>query len=284
MKESKKRYIFLMPSVSWILIFTVFPLIYAARLSFFSYQLGRGMSFIGGQNYLQVFNYDRFWNSIVTTFFIVGVSVSIEIVLGMLLALHFGKEMPGNKIFRSLLTMPLFATPVAVGFLGLTIFYERYGPANLFLSLFGLKVPWLSSPFWAKISVIFLDTWVWTPFCFLVFLAGVHSIPEEMYEVAYLDTQSKFKIFRFITLPLIFPIVGLVIILRLVEAMKIFGLPYSLTTGGPGVSTEVYSILVYRMALKHFDFGYSSALGFVFLIIVMTIVIIFFRKLREIYK
>ena len=273
-----------MPSICWILVFTVFPLLYSVRLSFFSFQLGRGMSFIGGQNYIDVFNYSRFWNSMRVTFFIVGVSVSVEVGLGLLLALHFGREMPGNKIFRSLLSMPLFATPVAVGFLGLTIFYERYGPANLFMSLFGLQIPWLSNAFWARISVIILDTWIWTPFCFLVLLAGVHSIPEGMYEVAYLDTQSSWKIFRFITLPLLSPLIGIVVILRVIEALKIFGLPYSLTTGGPGMATEVYPILVYRMALKHFDFGYASALGFVFLVIVMAVVIVFFRRLRRIYE
>lgn len=284
MRQQGKKYFFLVPSVCWILVFTIFPLVYAARLSFFSFRLGRGMSFIGGRNYLDVFNYSRFWNSLLTTFLIVAVSVSIETGLGLLLALHFGRQMPGNRIFRSLLSMPLFATPVAVGFLGLTIFYERYGPANLFMSLFGLQVPWLSNTFWAKMSVIILDTWIWTPFCFLVFLAGVHSIPEEMYEVAYLDTQSTLKIFRFITLPLLSPLIGIIVVLRLIEALKIFGLPYSLTTGGPGTATEVYPILVYRMALKHFDFGYASALGFVFLAIVMTIVITFFKRLRRIYE
>ena len=157
-------------------------------------------------------------------------------------------------------------------------------PLNIFLSHFGIGVPWLSDPVWAKISIILLDIWIWTPFCFLVLLAGLRSISEEIYEAAYIDTNSELQIFRHITLPLLLPILGIVVVLRLVEAFKVFDIPYALTLGGPGISTEVYSILVYRTALKNFNFGYASALSFILLGIVMSIVIIFFKQMRKIYE
>jgi len=284
LKESKIKYWFLFPGVLWVFAFTIFPLIYAARLSFFNYRLGRRMIFIGGKNFLKAFTYSRFWNAIQVTLFIVLIAVTIEIVLGLLLALHFNKEMRGNRVFRTLLTIPLFATPVAVGYLGITLFYETSGPLNMFLSHFGIGVPWLSHPVWAKMSIILLDIWIWTPFCFLVLLAGLRSISEEIYEAAYIDTNSELQIFRHITLPLLLPILGIVVVLRLVEAFKVFDIPYALTLGGPGISTEVYPILVYRTALKNFNFGYASALSFILLGIVMSIVIIFFKRMRKIYE
>lgn len=284
MKKNQIKFAFLLPAVVWVLAFTIFPLIYSVRLSFFSYRLGRGETFVGGRNFVQAFTYPRFWGSLQTTFSIVLVAVGIEILLGLLFAWHFNREVQGDKVFRTLITLPLFATPVAVGYLGITLFYETSGPINMILSLFNIHVPWLSHPFWAKVSVILLDVWIWTPFCFLVFLAGFHTISEEIYEAAYMDTNSELQIFRHITLPLLLPILGIVIALRLVEAFKVFDVPYSLLLGGPGTSTEVYPLLVYRTALKNFDFGSASALSLILLAIVMCIVIIFFRQLRKVYE
>lgn len=284
MKKNQIKFVFLLPAVIWVLAFTIFPLIYGVRLSFFSYRLGRGETFVGVKNFIQAFTYPRFWGSIKTTFSIVLVAVAMEILLGLLFAWHFNRKMHGDKVFRSLLTLPLFATPVAVGYLGITLFYETSGPINMFLSLFHTNIPWLSSPFWAKISVILLDVWIWTPFCFLVFLAGFHSIPEQIYEAAYMDTNSDLQISRYITLPLLLPIMGIVVALRLVESFKVFDIPYSLLLGGPGTSTEVYPLLVYRTALKNFDFGSASALSLILLAIVMCIVTIFFKQLRKAYE
>lgn len=284
MKGAKIKFLFLLPAICWVLALTIFPLIYAARLSFFSYRLGRGMTFIGGKNFIKAFTYSRFWNSIYVTLFIVFISVGIEIALGLLLAIHFNRQMQGNRLFRTLLTIPLFATPVAVGYLGITLFYETGGPLNMFLGQFGIHIPWLSDAFWARISIIMLDIWIWTPFCFLVLLAGLHSISEEIYEAAYMDTNSQLQILKYITLPLLLPILGIVVVLRLVEAFKVFALPYALTLGGPGMATEVYPMLVYRTALKNFDFGFASALSFILLAIVMSIVIAFFRQMRRVYE
>ena len=284
MKRQQIKFVFLLPAVMWVLAFTIFPLAYAIRLSFFSYHLGRGETFVGGRNFVQAFTYPRFWGSIRTTFSIVLIAVAVEIVLGLLFAWHFNREMRGDRVFRSLLTLPLFATPVAVGYLGITLFYETSGPINTFLSILHIHVPWLSHPFWAKISIILLDTWIWTPFCFLVFLSGFRAISEEIYEAAYLDTNSELQIFSHISLPLLLPILGIVIALRLVEGLKIFDLPYTLLLGGPGTSTEVYPLLVYRTALKNFDFGSASALSLVLLGIVMCIVIVFFKQFRRIYE
>ena len=152
--------------------------------------------------------------------------LSLTVVLGLLIALLLNRAIRGIRLLRSLSILPMFAAPVALGYLGLTIFYEQGGPINNILSAIGFgSVPWLSSPKWALVSVLLVDAWQWTPFVFLVMLAALQSVPPELYEVATLDTRSGFKIFARITLPLIRAPLGTAAILRFVEAFKVFDIP-----------------------------------------------------------
>jgi len=278
------KHLFLLPAVLWILIFSFFPLLWSLGISFFNYRLGRPAQFVWFEKFAKAFSDYKVANSMkVTVIYVLG-GVLVEIVLGMFLALLFNQKMRGRQLFRTLLTMPLFATPVAVGFLAITIFYEEGGPINSFLELFGLKVAWLSHPTWALVAILILDIWQWTPFCFLVFLAALQSLPEEIYEAASLDYSSQWQIFRRLTLPLLQPILIIVLLLRLIEAVKVFDFPFILTKGGPGTATEVYSMFVYRTGLKFFDLGYASALAYLMLVVVMVMVTFFFKRMREIYE
>ncbi|MCI0529352.1 MAG: sugar ABC transporter permease, partial [Nitrospira sp.] len=157
-------------------------------------------------------------------------------------------------------------------------------PINSFLGFFDVKVAWLSDPFWALVAILILEMWQWTPFCFLVFLAGLQSLPEEIYEAASLDYSSQWQIFKRLTLPLLQPIIIIVLLLRLIEAVKVLDFPFILTKGGPGTATEVYSMFVYRTGLKFFDLGYASALAYLLLIVMMVIITLFFKRMREIYE
>ncbi|MEN3186603.1 MAG: sugar ABC transporter permease [Atribacterota bacterium] len=285
LKSGRIKYPFILPSMIWVLAFTIFPLIYSFGLSFFRVRLGRPATFVGLNNFARIFSDYKLGNSLRVTLMYVAVTVSIQLALGILIALLFHQEMKGKSIFRALLILPIFCTPVAVGYLGLTIFYEEGGPLNsILMSLFGWKIPWLSSPFWAWVAVLLLDIWQWTPFCFLVILAGLQSLPEEIYDAAYIDSSSEWEIFRKITFPMVQPVVVIVLLLRLIESFKIFDVIYSLTGGGPGTATEVYSLYTYRTGLKFFDFGYASALGYVLLAMVMVVVNLFFRRVRQVYE
>jgi len=171
----------------------------------------------------------------------VGGAVSLELFLGLIIALLVNQEIKGRPVFRILFTLPLFVCPVALGFLSFCLFDVR-GPLNSILVALGFKeIAWIAQPGTALLSIIFLDVWQWTPFCFLVCLAGLQQIPEEIYEAAYLETISPVKVFWHLTLPVLRPVILTVLMLRFVEAMKIFDvLPMSLTKGGPGFATESY--------------------------------------------
>ncbi|MCX6090964.1 MAG: sugar ABC transporter permease [Candidatus Atribacteria bacterium] len=285
LRSRKIKYFFILPSIIWVLAFTIFPLFYSLGLSFFKVRLGKPTHFVGLANFERIINDYKLVNSLKVTLLYVAITVTVQIVLGILLALLFHQETKGKSILRALMILPIFCTPVAVGYLGLTIFYEEGGPLNSFLmSLFGAKIPWLSHPTWAWVAVLLLDIWQWTPFCFLVILAGLQSLSEEIYDAAYIDSSSEWEIFRKIALPMIQPVVIIVLLLRLIESFKIFDVIFSLTGGGPGTATEVFSLYTYRTGLRFFDFGYASALSYLLLAIVMIIINLFFKRIRAVYE
>jgi len=284
-RSDKTKFFFIMPAVIWVLIFTIFPLLYALYTSFFSFRFGRINQFVGGANFVRLFTDSNLHNGLRVTLTFVIITVAIQMLLGFGLALLLNREMRGKNILRAIMILPLFATPVAMGYLGITMFYEINGPINeLIRSLGGAGIPWLSNPFWAMVAIILIDIWQWTPFVFLVSLAALQGLPTDLFEAAEVDGASGWQSFRRITLPLMAPILWLILLLRLVEAFKVFDIPTSLTLGGPGRATEVYSLFTYRTALRFFDHGYASAQGFLLLIIVSLIVALLFGQIRSIYQ
>jgi multiple sugar transport system permease protein len=280
-RENQIRLMFLLPAALWVLGFTFFPLIYGLRLSLFNVKIGSPDEFVGLKNYLYFFQ-DRYArNSVIISFIFVVSGVTVEMILGMLYALLFNRKMPLRGLLRTLMTMPLFATPIAVGFLFFTIFYEEGGLIN---GLLHIKVPWLSTPYWALVSIILVDIWQWTPFCFLIFLAALQGIPDDYYEAAMLETKNAWKVFKSVTVPIIQPTIVLVLLLRITESFKVFDIPFTLTTGGPGVATQVLTMFAYRVGMRFFNFGYSSAISFLLFIVIMVIMMTVFRRIRQTYQ
>ena len=278
--DSRLKYAFLLPAVVWVLGFTIFPLLYSLRLSFFNVNLAQGNTFVGWANFARAFSDPNVWNATRVTLTFVLVGVTVQLILGLLFALLFNRNLPGRSVLRTIMTLPLFATPVGVGFLFITIFSEEGG---FIRAVLGTRIPWLSNPDWALVSVILVDVWNWTPFVFIVLLAALQSIPEEYYEAARLESSSPWELFRYITLPILQPTIVLVIVLRLAEAFKVFDIPFSLTNGGPGNSTETFTMLTYNTYRRFFDFGYGSALAYLLLLAVAIIVTTFFSRIRQAY-
>lgn len=276
---------FILPAVVWLLAFTIFPLLYSLYLSFHSSRFLRPTDFVGFENYHYVLTDYRFWQSFRVTLLFVLVGTAVTVTLGLLLALLFNRPVRGLKFLRSLATMPLFAAPVAVGYLSMILFYEEGGPFNEMLLAMGLsKITWLSDPFWAKIAVLYADVWQWTPFAFLVLLAALQSVPLELYESASLDTRSSWQVFRHITLPMIQPALITVILLRMVEAFKMFDIPFSLTNGGPGIATRTITFNVYITGLRQQNLGEATAMAFLLLIMVLLVSMLFIRHYRRLYE
>ncbi len=280
-RDDRVKLLLLVPAVLWVLVFTVFPLLYSLRLSLFNVKIGSPDEFVGLGNYVHLFRDPRARSSALITLIFVGCGVAVQMGLGMALALLFNRRLPLRGVLRTVMTMPLFATPIAVGFLFFTIFYEEGGLVN---GLLHLKVPWLSNPYWALASVTIVDIWQWTPFCFLIFLAVLQGIPADYYEAAMLETRSGWRLFRFITLPLLQPTIILVLLLRITEAFKVFDIPFTLTTGGPGTATQVLTMYAYRVGMRFFNYGYSSAISVFMFVLILAVITTLFRRIRQTYE
>jgi multiple sugar transport system permease protein len=307
------RFLFLAPAVAWVLLFTVFPLIYSLYASLHTVtnetvveraqvpmlkadgtpvlkadgtprtktevkrETVTKWEFAGLDNFARVFRDPQVGEAVRVTAIFVVAAVSVEMGLGLLLAFLFNRNLPARSLLRTLMILPIFATPVAAGYLFFTIFYEEGGPLGW------TGIPWLSNPNWALVSIIIVDIWQWTPFCFLVFLAALQSIPEDMVEAARLDTNSAVKVWTQVVLPYLQPVIVIVLLLRLAEAMKVFDVVASLTVGGPGNATQSVSYLAFRTGLRFFDVGYASALAYLLLAAMMVVVTFFFKRMRSVY-
>ena len=289
MRREPVKFLFVVPGIAWVLVFTLFPLLYSLRLAFMKARLTGPQSFVWFSNFAQAFGDYRFWAVLQTTVFFVVFDVAVSVALGLVLALIFSrplrKALRGNRFFRSLFTMPMFTAPIALGYLGLTIFHEDVGAVNTVLKALGmLNAPrWFSDVWLARFAISMVDIWQWTPFCFLVTLAGLQSLSEEVYEAAVLDTSSGWQMFRKITFPMLAPVLFTVVILRVVETFKLLDIPFSLTSGGPGMSTQTYSFFIYLTGLRNFNSGYASALAYILLVLMLLISSFFFRRLRANY-
>ncbi|MBL8133731.1 MAG: sugar ABC transporter permease [Anaerolineae bacterium] len=284
-KKNRARYFFLFPGVIWILVFTIFPLIFSLYLSFTNANMRNftraTWNFVGFDNYASISSDLRIGDTVNATIFLSAGSLVSTLLLGTFMAWLFNHDIPGLRIFRSILTMPLFAAPIALGFMGLILFNETSGSINTIIrGLGGGGVRWMTDPWSARTAVLILDTWQWTPFVFVIILAAMQSIPEELYEAARLDTGSGWIMFRRITFPLIAPAMGTVALLRLVETFKILDIPLSMLGGGPGAATQTYSYYVYLTGLRSFDMGYASSLAYILVIVSIIISSIYFWRVR----
>ena len=276
------KYVFMAPAALWIIAFTIFPFCSAVRYSFANYVLGRGITrFVGLANYAHVLSSGAFWYSIFITTVYISIAVPLEFVLGFLLAWFVNLYPHERNFFRPILTAPLFTMEVAIGYLGITLFTSQGGLFAETLSCLGVSIPWLSTASGGLAAAIILDIWRWTPFLFLISLAGLAAIPDQLYEAALLETSNYWQLLIQIALPLSWPLLSIGLFLRMIDATKTFGLPLALTGGGPGTSTQVFSILNYYTTIEFYDFGKGSAMAIIYLVFVSIAVAICFKGLRK---
>jgi multiple sugar transport system permease protein len=203
------------------------------------------------------------------------------VVLGFLAAWLVNLGAPWAKGFRTIIGAPLFTLEVAIGYLGVTMFTSEGGLVSALLAKIGIAVPWMSTAYGGLSAAILLDIWRWTSFVFLIVLAALAGISSDLYDVAILDAKNHWQVMWRLALPLAWPVTTIAILLRTIEGLKVFAIPFALTTGGPGTSTEVFSSTDYLTTIQFFDFGKGSAMGIIFLIMVSAIITIFFNQMRK---
>lgn len=241
--------------------------------------------FVGFGNFIRLFAGDlRFRNALKVTFYIAGVGVIIQTILGTAIALLLNKSFFGRSVIRAILLLPMMATWVATALVWRWMMHPTSGILNYFLELIGLpRLMWLSSPSTVIPSLILIDTWQWTPLIIIIVLAGLQSLPKEPYESAQIDGANSWQTFWHITLPLIRPVILTAMVLRCIDAIKTFDIIMSASQGGPGFASENLNVYTYSTALYYFRIGYASTLIIVFFALVLLSSFLLSKLKGEVY-
>lgn len=256
------------------------PLIYAFYLSLTDFSLTQqGVAqFIGASNYQYSLTNQDLWDAIGTTATYVVIAVSLETFLGLMIALSLQRQQWARDITRAMLLAPMFITPIAVGLTFRFLLNDQLGAIPYLLDKVGISYDFLGTGN-ALLTLALIDVWQWTPFMVLLLLAGLESIPKQPMEAARVDGAAALYIFRRITLPLLTPILSVAILLRSLDALKVFEYVYATTRGGPGTETETIQYFTYQTGIQFFRLGEASSMAFILLAIVLPLIIILFRRL-----
>jgi multiple sugar transport system permease protein len=271
---SLQPWLYLAPALLVMFTMTIFPFLYTATLSLSRWNLtfARPRTFIGLGNYQAILASSDFWASAARTFWYVGGCVSIEFVLGIMIAFLLDTQFIGRNIFRTLILLPMVMAPVVAGLIWRFIFNDEWGLANSVIHFFGLGgKAWLVNPQLAFFAVIIADVWQWTPFIVLITLAGLQAVPKELVEAARVDGATWLQIQRFVALPTIRTVLAIGLLIRLIDAFRNVDQIFVMTYGGPGVATSVLGFYTYLKGFKFFDMGYTAALGIIMLFIISVL-------------
>ena len=281
-------WLFVIPCLVVILLVTLFPTFYSLGLSLFKWEATlKARPFIGLGNYISLFKDSRFLNSLIFTAIVVIGGVGMEMILGFGLAQVLLEKMRGKRVIVAALLLPVMVMPVVVGYTWRLLWDAQYGPINQVIGwIIGkpFTYTWLGQTWSAMFAILVTEIWQWTPFMFLVFLSGLAVLDQEVFEAAGIDGASGFNKLRYMTLPLLKPIIIVAVLIRGLDALKAFDVIFTLSGGGPGYSTETLSFYIYQTGYQFFRLGYGAAASFVlliFLVILLTRLLKIFRTAVE---
>jgi multiple sugar transport system permease protein len=279
------KWLLVAPATLLILALSIFPLLFSIWVAFVNYDFQvPGHAFKGLGNFEEVITDPvARWSLIVTAILTAG-SVAVEFLLGLALALAMTRTFRGRSVIMSLVIMPLFICPVIVGQAFALLLQQPFGPTNYILSqIIGtdVSIGWLTQTPWNFIALIVADAWQWTPFMFVILLAGLTAIPPNLYEAAELDGVNAWQAFWSITAPHLAPMMLLAITLRLLDATKLFDIIFIMTGGGPGTTTYSASYYLYTVGFTQFHLSMATAGSWLFLILTAIIVTFLVRRLLK---
>jgi len=272
------RNLFIIPTIAFLIVFNIFPLIYSLGYSFTDFRASSNTpaAFVGLQNYRDLLNDDHVWNNFSVTAKYVLLSVGGQVLLGFGVALLLNRRIPFKGLFTTLLLLPMMMSPVVVGLFWELLYSPSWGIINYALGLGDFA--WLSDPDVALYAIAITDIWMWSPFVMLLCLAGLSAIPQHLYEAAAIDRAGRWFTFTRITLPLVAPLLLIAIIFRTMEAFKTFDLAFIMSSQE---TTELIAIKLYRLAFQEWQTGPSCALGYMVLIMVLAITNIYVKHLNR---
>ena len=277
------KWILVAPAVLLILALSVYPLLFSLWVAFVNYDFAiPGHAFVGLNNFKQVIFDPVARFSILITVVLSAANVIIEFLLGLGLALAMARNFRGRGLIMSILIVPLFISPVIVGQAWSLLLQRPFGPTDYLLGqLIGrdVTISWLTESPWNYIAIIIADVWQWTPFMFVILLAGLTAIPPNLYEAAELDGVGGWQAFWSITVPQLGSMILLAITFRLLDAVKLFDIIFIMTNGGPGTATYTASFYLYTVGFQQFHLSQATAGSWLFLILTSAVIMLLVRRL-----
>lgn len=262
-----------------------YPLLYSFYLSLTNYTITRPNSvrLVGADQYVRALQDPNYWSALRVTFVFVVCSVLLELCIGMALALALQRQRWARDFTRSFLLTPMFVTPIAVGLMFRFLLNQQLGVIPAVLAKFGVSYDFFGSGK-ALFSLVVMDAWQWTPFMVLLLLAGLESLPRQPFEAARVDGATALYTLRRVTLPMMSSVLVVAVLIRSLDAMKVFEYVYAITRGGPGTETQTAQYFIYQTGITFFRLGLASAMAYILLAIVMVAIVILFRSVERAKK
>lgn len=269
---ARRYYGFIIPAALVVVAVIIFPWIFTLYMSVHEWRIGGTRSYVGLANYIALFSDERFGWSILRTLWFTLLAVVAPMVLGIVAAVCFHRRFPLRGLARTIFILPMMATPVAVALVWTMMFHPQLGVLNYILTSFGLPPSsWVYDASTVIPTLVMVETWHWTPLVMLIVLGGIASLPTDPYEAAKIDGANAWQAFRHITLPLLMPFIVVSLIIRTIDALKVFDTIFVITQGGPGTASETINIFLYLQAFAYYQMGYASAVVVVFFAIIILL-------------
>ncbi|CAM3928856.1 carbohydrate ABC transporter permease [Lederbergia lenta] len=286
-KKSLPLYLFVLPAVLFVICFMIYPIIYNIVVSFQDLKisnLNSGGPFIGLQNYIEIFQSEKFLVAFKNTFIYTITCIFFQVVIGYLLALFFNQDFPFRNFFRSILLLAWMTPLVITGTLFKWLFDVDYGVINYILMnihVIDNPINWLGQESTALAAVIITNIWVGIPFNMILILSALQALPGEVYEAAKIDGANKLQTFTKITMPLMKPTLFVILVLGIIYTFKVFDIILIMTGGGPVNATQVLPFFGYEQAFVNFNFGTSGAVATIILLILMCISLVYLYMIKK---
>jgi multiple sugar transport system permease protein len=260
------------PAVLVMAVACLYPVLSAFQLAGYDWSMGTPWSsarWVGWDNFVSAFGNPRVWSSLWTTLLFAAVCVSAEMVLGIALALALEHPVRGMSVFRTLFILPMMIAPIAVGLAWRYMFDAQFGLINAVLALFGIAAKtWLADPALAFVAIVIADVWQWTPFVFIMMIAALASVDGSVVEASRIDGANWWQMTFRVKLPMVMHVIAITLMMRLIDAFRVLEVIYVLTFGGPGDSTEILALHIYKTAFVGQQLGVAAAISVLLLVVV----------------